>query len=278
MELIRLITQDVLKQAIEESYATKCISDSNAAGGAICEAKLCSRINRVLKGEDSNLFCITQKQLDSAVKRGNYNPIFPNNRNWFQFRKDIKKAFHPYSASDLFLMEKQNDVVRFVDAISLKTSFSQRPTFVVHNDANGEIYNAVNGQGFMEGAASIGKILQVSLNTKTAGVEVFYFDKQFPDLIEMFHPFDPLLGSPPKNKHGDIVYEIENVQGVKIFNRGQSPVGRKQTSFNRGVYLKNKRMINSLLKKGALLKMLGFTIDCAAIEEEVDRKILNGEF
>lgn len=271
MELIRLMTKAVLKQAIEESYGIKCISDSNAAGGAICEAKLCSGINRVLRGEDSNLFCVTQKQLDSAVKRDDYSPIFPNNRSWLQFREDIKKAFHPYSASDLFLMENNNKNVRFVDAISLKTSFSKTPTFALHNDASGEVYNAVNHKEFVCGNAKIGKVLQLNLNTRTAQVGVYYFDKEFPEIIKMFSCFE-------KNKHDDIVYKIDKVQGIYIYNRGQSPVGRKQTSFNRGVYLKNKRMVDSLVKDGTLIKMLEFTIDCAKIEEEVDRKILNGEF
>lgn len=275
-ELVDYLSKDVLKHAVEESYTVKSVSDSNSAGGAIFEGKLCSAINGLLKKKDG-LFCLTQEILDNQVQRGEIDPVFPNNQKWHEFKKEIKeKTFHPYSAADLFLFKEDDDITSFIDAISLKASFSKTPSFTLHNDANGEIHEALeNNLPFLNQRASIGKVLHVSLNVTNNEVVITYFDGFLDKLIPK-QSYD-------KNKNGDIIYKIQKgkreVQGIFITNRNPPANDkRKQTSFNRGIHLVNRLMVEDLTKDGVLDKMLEFTIDCKAIRQNVENKVLAGEF
>ena len=219
--------QKEIRSAVAVSYGIKCVSDINAAGGALFEIELCKSINRNLP---PGYVCLTKK---ATIKNHNYK--FPNN-----FLDTIESdAFHNYSASDLFLFDEENC---FVDALSLKTSMvtpsksasKPRPRPCLHNDASGQIHSAVfNGKS----CGNVGSVFIVTFDARLAEVECYYFDKTIDNILSLM-PEHYIEGN-----HQDISFHGRKAYGgkhdrqvVKLYSR-ESKTRNKQTSFSRGIFI-----------------------------------------
>jgi len=243
------IFQEEVRTALRGSYGKRSISDINAVGGAEFEISLCKAINRVLP--DGHV-CLTKKAINEDYR-------FPED-----FMKTIESdAFHPYSASDLFVFDADNN---FIDAVSLKTAMSEgNPKPFLHNDPNNQVYDLVSS--LCKESKAIGQVFIVTYNIKTSEVESYYYDQTVKSLTSVFE-------DSTENKHGDLIYSGEhfgiNRQVLKITNRN-STTRKAQSSFNRGVVLDGAFIKDVLVPRGIIENPHSFTLH----HEEIKLQSIN---
>lgn len=216
-------TSQIVKDALRSSCLIKCVSDVNAAGGAIFELTLCEGLNRLL--DKSGNICLTKKAaLNSSIKSLSFPEGF-----WDTIDKD---AFHKYSCADLFLFDKQGV---FLDAVSLKTSIVEKGTSkpFIHNDSKGQIYREIrDGEPF----PSVGQVFIVTYNKESGKADTFFFDGDLNNIIDLFDEF------PEENSSGKLSFR-GNSYGIKRQVLTSVPRGSQrkntsaQSSFNRGVII-----------------------------------------
>lgn len=271
MELKNLIAPSIIKEAIEISIGMKAISDNNSVGGAMFEAYTVNSVNKKLKRGNSSLCTYTKKGIVS--KAGESSMVFPDGLSSKEyFNKVDSDSFYKHSAADLFLVENKLGVLHLIDALSFKTSISDNPGPYIHNDASGQIHESITRGS----TPSIGKAIIVTYNTKTGEGMAFYYDKPFSSITN-------LLGSRRENQYGDLEFMATNNKGryvnsLKVFTRNPQ-ASRKETSFNRGVVIKNMHFVKNVLAKEGVFELLcDFQLEADKIKEKTLSKLANGTF
>lgn len=238
--------QSKIEEAVRSSYFKRSVSDVNAVGGAEFEISLCKAINSVLP---DGYVCLTKKIISEDYK-------FPED-----FMRTVESdAFHPYSASDLFIFDSDNN---FLDAISLKTSITKgRPDPFLHNDSKGQIYDqVVQGAEFQK----IGQVFIATYSLETTEVNCYYYDQSLEPLVSMFE-------TRTQNHHGDLSYKGFGFKRavLKVTNKN-CKTRKSQSSLNRGVILDGDFIKDVLVPRGIIENPHSFTLN----PEEIKLQSIN---
>ena len=216
----------IVEAGIRSSHKWRKLTDARAVPGAAIEVEICKGFNTT----SATHKMVTQQMLETFS--GQY--VFDYSRfaqSYDELKKKTKNDFGLLSAADLFLFEKSGNHFVLVDVASLKTSatFGGKSTEVfAHNDASGEIHKHLKHK--TAGNRNIGNI--VTIVVRDSDYRVYHFDKHLSALQSSFQVID-------ENKHGDLIYGINNKALFKSTNRFATS-GRKATSFNRGLKVQSK--------------------------------------
>ncbi len=233
--------RDKIKDAVSSSYFKRSTSDIAAVGGAEFEISLCKAVNSVLP---DGYVCLTKAIINEDYK-------FPKD---FMKTDSESNAFHPYSASDLFIFDSDNN---FLDAISLKTSIMEGiPKPFLHNDSKGQIYDQVmQGTKFQK----IGQVFIATYNLVTTEVNCYYYDQSLEPLVSMFE-------TRTQNLHGDLSYKGFGFRrGVLKITNKNCTTRKSQSSFNRGVILDGDFIKEVLVPNGIFENPHSFTLNPEAV-------------
>ena len=256
-------TSQIVKDALTSSYLVKCVSDVNAAGGAIFELTLCEGLNKLLK--KSGNICLTKKPaLRGSAKRFS----FPKNF-WDTIDKD---AFHKYSCADLFLFDKNGN---FLDAVSLKTSIVRKGASkpYIHNDSMGQIYREIKSETHIP---SIGQVFIVTYNKESKKADTFFFDGDLNKIVNLFSGNARQFHSSGKMSFKGHSYGIKR-QVLTSVPRGKQRKGTSaQSSFNRGVIIDGQFLKDVCATKKLVKNPHSFTLQDDEIMIESLRKITAG--
>jgi hypothetical protein len=144
-----------------------------------------------------------------------------------------------YYATDLFLFKRNKNSYKYVDSISLKTSFSAKDVMVnLVNDAEGDCLWALKNSEDVY----LGQTLLILVNTDTGEFEIVWIDDTIQGLVgrrrfniknDGSHVFKTCEFEWGKGK--------SNVQAVIVTDRAKRSKG---SSFNRGVKIKKNLISN----------------------------------
>lgn len=247
---------EALKSAVKASVSVKCVSDVNAAGGALLEIEICQQANRSLP---AGYLCLTKPMIKAL---GNKIRV-PNN-----YWNDITKTFHQHSRADIFLVKGK----KIIDAVSIKTAIKEGNTKPsVHNDAEGEIHSMI-GNG--ETIPNVGKVFTVTYNTRSGEVNSFFFDGDLNKIIDIL-PFHH------ENKSGNFYYKGANYgigRQVLVSKPRHKAANRNkaQSSFNRGVWIDGQFLKDVCAPKNLVKNPHCFTLQQSQIMVESISKITAG--
>lgn len=225
-----------VEDTLDTAFAFRLRSDVNAVGGALLEQEL----TKVLS--DETYVCLTNRMVETLANAGQFF-IFPDELSLSDVLKLTKDMDNDYYATDLFLFERPSDQTwKYVDSISLKTSFSAKDDTKVNlvNDANGEVVEAlVNGDDIY-----LGQTLLILCNMKKGNFQIVWIDDTIQGLLD---------GAEYVEKdNGSLVFEgwafsflgeEDERTIIEVTNRAKRANTTSASSFNRGVKIR-KDMIS----------------------------------
>jgi len=227
MNLISLITADMITDCLQSIITVKREVDSNNFGGVMLERDLAKSLR------ECGHYVYTQRQIETLLDS---NVAFDfNGVEYTQFKRDQKDINSSVYASDLFLFDKQGEVFHLVDSISLKTSINDNDgsKVFIANDAEGVTYDRIVA-GELD--TKVGQVMIVSLNTDTLNFSVDYFDGELNDLVSVFYK-NKVTDENVTYNLKDSIFKGRSQVALTVINRN-AVTGKKQTSFNRGVQVR----------------------------------------
>ena len=180
MNLISVITPDVIRSCLTDIVRAKMEVDSNNFGGVMFERDLAAALRK------SGHIVYTQRQIETLMESGQ---SFDFGVTYSEFKRNQKDIDSEVYASDLFLFDRVDDTFVLVDSLSLKTSINDNDgsSMFIANDAEGVIYDRFKDDDINY---SVGKVMMVSLNTDNLQFSVDYFDGQIVDVVGLFRQND----------------------------------------------------------------------------------------
>ena len=190
--------------------------------------------------------------------------------------KKSKQTFTKVSAADFLLFEKNKDVYKLIDCVSLKTSLtdSNTPCFF-HNDASGEIYDAFKKQNDKLKDDFCSVIMGVKRENK---VKLYYFGGNLQKFFKNSYVVK-------ENKNKDLIIGYKKGKEVicdhafKLINRN-AKTGNKPTSFRRGLKITCKKtkkvnyfdVLDTMASLGIIENILEFEINSKTVKNELHKQ------
>ena len=239
MKIVDLITSEIVTDCLSDIIKTKFQVDSNNFGGVKFEADLAQSLR------NSGHYVYTQREVETLIDNG---VTFEFGVTFSDFKRNQKDINSTVYASDLFLFEKINDVLNFVDSVSMKTSINDNDgsKIFIANDAEGVVYDRLISD---EAEFSLGQVLMVSLNTQTGKFSVDYFDGEVIDLVGLFKD-SKVTNEKVSFNLSESVFGGKSREVLTVINRN-AVTGKKSTSFSRGVQVR-RDFIPNLVGAGVM--------------------------
>ena len=261
-----------VKPGFIKSSLRRMTSDINGLGGATMEEQIIVNFNQ----KNKNHKLINMKMLENIDLDYDFGS-FATDLQDLQIK--TKKTFTKTSAADFLLFEKNKDVYKLVDCVSLKTSLTDNknvPCFF-HNDAKGEIYDAFTKQTNSLTSDFCSVIMGVKRENK---VKLFYFEGKLNKFFEGAYIVK-------ENKHKDLMVGYKKGEEVicdhafKLINKN-AKTGNQSTSYRRGLQITCKKtkkvnffdVLDSMVSLGILENILEFEIDSNAVKKELRKQFL----
>jgi hypothetical protein len=224
-----------IEATLETAFRYRLVSDVNALGGAIIEQEMCDALT------DDRFVCLTNRMVETMVEDG-IKFIFPNGEDLKTILKLTKQMDNEYYATDLFLFKRNKNSYKYVDSISLKTSFSKGDVMVnLVNDAEGDCLWALKHSEDVY----LGQTFLILVNTDTGEFEMVWIDDTIQGLVgrrrfniknDGSHVF--------KTCEFDWGKGRRNVQAVVVTDRAKRTNKTSASSFNRGVKIRKDLISN----------------------------------
>ena len=227
-----------VEDTLDTAFAFRLRSDVNAVGGALLEQELTKALS------DETYVCLTNRMVETLDKAGHHF-VFPDDLSLSDVLKLTKDMDNDYYATDLFLFERPVDKTwKYVDSISLKTSFSDNDGTMVNlvNDAKGEVIEALENGGDIY----LGQTLLILVNMKKGNYQIVWIDDTIQGLVDGAEFIE-------RERDGSLVFEgwsfpflaAEDQRTIIVVtNRAKKANLASASSFNRGVKIRKDMISN----------------------------------
>lgn len=224
-----------LEATLESAFRYRLVSDVNALGGAILEQELAEVLT------DDRFVCLTNRMVETLVQDGvKFN--FPDEQTFEEVLKQTKQMDNEFYATDLFLFKRNKNSYKYVDSVSIKTSFSSGNVMVnLVNDADGDCLWALEN----EEDVYLGQTLLILVNIDTGEFEIVWIDTTIQELVGRRRFNIKTDGSRVfKNTEFDWGKGQRCVETVIVTNRSKRANKTNASSFNRGVKIRKDKIGN----------------------------------
>ncbi len=224
-----------VEATLESAFRYRLVSDVNALGGAILEQELATVLT------DERFVCLTNRMVETLVADG-VKFIFPNDLTFEEVLKQTKQMDNEFYATDLFLFKRNKNSYKYVDSVSIKTSFSSGNVMVnLVNDADGDCLWALEN----EEDVYLGQTLLILVNMDSGEFEIVWVDDTIQGLVGRRRFNIKTDGSRVfKNTEFEWGEGQRCVETVVVTNRAKSANKTNASSFNRGVKIRKDKIQN----------------------------------